>query len=141
MGHILYVASEITADGARLPSLTFGPFSISPDQQGRGYGQALLEHSLALAENSGAVMVAITGFPDYYSRFGFLKGKEVGIRYQEDPEADYFLVKLFQPEALDGRDWWFTDPPGYEVNEAELQLFDQTFSPKEKLVLPGQLGE
>ncbi|HFU3804486.1 TPA: GNAT family N-acetyltransferase [Streptococcus suis] len=141
VGHILYVASEITADGTRLPSLTFSPFSISPDQQGRGYGQALLEHSLALAENSGAVLVAITGFPDYYSRFGFVKGKEVGIRYQADPEADYFLVKLFQPEALDGRDWWFTDPPGYEVNETELQVFDQTFSPKEKLVLPGQLGE
>ncbi|MBM7267993.1 GNAT family N-acetyltransferase [Streptococcus sp. 2018037] len=47
VGHILYVASEITADGARLPSLTFGPFSISPDQQGHGYGQALLEHSLS----------------------------------------------------------------------------------------------
>ncbi|WP_277946679.1 GNAT family N-acetyltransferase [Streptococcus parasuis] len=141
VGHILYVASEIAANGARLPSLTFGPFSISPDQQGRGYGQALLEHSLALAENSGVVLVAITGFPDYYSRFGFVKGKEVGIRYQVDPEADYFLVKLFRPEVLDGRDWWFTDPPGYEVNEAELQLFDQTFSPKEKLVLPSQLGE
>ncbi|NQG97740.1 N-acetyltransferase [Streptococcus suis] len=112
VGHILYVASEITADNTRLPSLTFGPFSISPDRQGRGYGQALLEHSLALAENSGAVLVAITGFPDYYSRFGFVKGKEVGISYQADPEADYFLVKLFQPEALDGRDWWFTDPPG-----------------------------
>lgn len=25
VGHILYVASEITADGIRLPSLTFGP--------------------------------------------------------------------------------------------------------------------
>ncbi|HFI0497756.1 GNAT family N-acetyltransferase [Streptococcus suis] len=47
VGHILYVASEITADNTRLPSLTFGPFSISPDQQGCGYGQALLEHSLA----------------------------------------------------------------------------------------------
>ncbi|HFI0341102.1 TPA: GNAT family N-acetyltransferase [Streptococcus suis] len=75
VGQILYVASEITADGTRLPSLTFGPFSISPDQQGRGYGRALLKHSLALAENSGAVLVAITGFPDYYSRFGFLRGR------------------------------------------------------------------
>lgn len=102
------MASEITADGTRLPSLTFGPFSISPDQQGRGYGQALLEHSLALVENSGAVLVSITGSPDYYSRFGFVKGKEVGVRYQADPEADYFLVKLFRPEVLEGRDWWFT---------------------------------
>lgn len=141
MGHILYVASEITADGIRLPSLTFGPLSISPEHRGRGCGQCLLEHSLALAENSGAVLVAITGFPDYYSRFGFVKGKEVGVRYQADPEADHFLVKLFRPEALDDRDWWFTDPAGYEVNEAELQVFDQIFSAKEKLVLPGQLGE
>ncbi|HEM3705129.1 TPA: N-acetyltransferase [Streptococcus suis] len=141
VGHILYVASEITADGARLPSLTFGLFSISPDQQGRGYGQALLGHSLALAENSGAVLVAITGFPDYYSRFGFVKGKEVGIRYQADPETDYFLVKLFRPEALDSRDWWFTDPPGYAVDELVLEEFDKTFPYKEKLVLPGQLGQ
>ncbi|BCK44132.1 GNAT family N-acetyltransferase [Streptococcus suis] len=47
VGHIFYVASEITADGTRLPSLTFGPFSISPEHQGRGYGQELLEHSLS----------------------------------------------------------------------------------------------
>lgn len=70
--------------------------------------------------------MAITGFPDYYSRFGFVKSKEVGIRYQADPEVDYFLVKLFRPEALDGRDWWFADPPGYTVDE---------------LVLSGQLGQ
>ncbi|HFI0256672.1 TPA: GNAT family N-acetyltransferase [Streptococcus suis] len=141
VGHILYVASEITADDTSLPSLTFGPFSILPEQQGRGYGQPLLEHSLALAENSGAVLVAITGFPDYYSRFGFVKGKEVGIRYQADPEADYFLVKVFQPEALEGRDWWFTDPPGYAVDEEALEDFDKNFPYKEKSVLPGQLGE
>ena len=73
VGHILYVASEITADGIRLPSLTFGPLSISPEHRGRGCGQCLLEHSLALAENSGAVLVAITGFPDYYSRFDFVR--------------------------------------------------------------------
>ena len=89
------MASEITADGIRLPSLTFGPLSISPEHRGRGCGQCLLEHSLALAENSGAVLVAITGFPDYYSRFGFVKGKEVGVRYQADPEVDHFLVKLY----------------------------------------------
>ncbi|MBL6503994.1 hypothetical protein J5575_05205 [Streptococcus suis] len=100
-----------------------------------------MEHSLALAENSGAVLVAITGFPDYYSRFGFFKGKEVGIRYQADPEADYFLVKLFRPEVLAGRDWWFTDPPGYTVDQSVLEEFDKTFPYKEKLVLPGQLGQ
>ncbi|QWV86062.1 GNAT family N-acetyltransferase [Streptococcus parasuis] len=67
------MASEITADGICLPSMTFGPLSISPEHRGRGCGQALLEHSLALAENSGAVLVAITGFPDYYSRFDFVR--------------------------------------------------------------------
>lgn len=100
-----------------------------------------MEYSLALAENSEAVLVAITGSPDYYSRFGFVKGKEIGVRYQADPEADYFLVKLFRPEVLEGRDWWFTDPPGYTVDELVLEEFDKTFPYKEKLVLPGQLGQ
>ncbi|AER20140.1 hypothetical protein HPA88_03035 [Streptococcus suis] len=51
------------------------------------------------------------------------------------------IVKLFQQEALDGRDWWFTDPPSYTVDELVLEEFDKTFLYKEKLVLPGQLGQ
>lgn len=85
--------------------------------------------------------MAITGSPDYYSRFGFVKGKEVGVRYQADPEADYFLVKLFRPEVLEGRDWCFTGPLVYAVDELVLEEFDKTFPYKEKLVLPGQLGQ
>ncbi|HEM2713116.1 TPA: hypothetical protein U0584_000281 [Streptococcus suis] len=51
------------------------------------------------------------------------------------------IVKLFRPEALDGQDLWFTDPPGYTVEELVLEEFDKTFPYKEKLVLPGQLGQ
>ncbi|MBY4634128.1 hypothetical protein K4X31_02690 [Streptococcus suis] len=51
------------------------------------------------------------------------------------------IVKLFQLEALDGRDWWFTGPLVYTVDELVLEEFDKTFPYKEKLVLPGQLGQ
>lgn len=55
--------------------------------------------------------MAITGFPDYYSRFGFVKGKEVGIRYQADPEADYFLVKLFRQKP------WMAETGGLQIRQ------------------------
>ncbi len=51
------------------------------------------------------------------------------------------IVKLFQPEALDGWNWCFTGPLVYTVDELVLEEFDKTFPYKEKLVLPGQLGQ
>ncbi|HFI0239797.1 TPA: hypothetical protein ACGO7X_001334 [Streptococcus suis] len=35
------------------------------------------------------------------------------------------MVKLFRPEALAGRDWWFTDPPGYTGDQSVLEEFDK----------------
>ena len=36
--------------------------------------------------------------------------------------------------------WLYRDPEGYEVDEAELEIFDRKFPPKKKEKLPGQLG-
>ena len=36
--------------------------------------------------------------------------------------------------------WLYRDPEGYEVDEAELEVFDRKFPPKKKEKLPGQLG-
>ena len=42
IGHILYMRAEICADGGRVvPVMSFGPISIAPDEQRKGYGKVL----------------------------------------------------------------------------------------------------
>ena len=63
----------------------------------------------------------------------------MGIRYADDPEADYFIVKELEPGFLAKVKGVYRDPAGYFVDEAEAEAFDKQFPPKVKQKLPGQL--
>ena len=63
----------------------------------------------------------------------------MGIRYADDPEADYFIVKELEPGFWARVKGVYHDPAGYFVDEAEAEAFDKQFPPKVKQKLPGQL--
>ena len=140
IGHIMYVRSAIqTDDGRTIPIMTFGPISIAPALKGRGFGTILLRHSMEQAEKLGAGALAITGNIGFYGKSGFVPGRELGIRYAETADADYFLVAELEPGFLSGITGTYRDPAGYFVSEEEVERFDALFPPMEKLKLPGQL--
>ena len=140
IGHVMYVRSAIqTDDGRTLPIMTFGPISIAPQWKRQGYGTVLLRHSMELAREMGAGALAITGNLGFYGKSGFVVAKTRGIRYADDPDADYFLVAELEPGFLTGVSGTYRDPAGYFVDETEADQFDASFPPKEKLKLPGQI--
>lgn len=143
IGQVIYVRSEIkTDDGQALPIMTFGPICIAPDFKRRGYGKILLDYSMEKAKNMGAGALAITGNIDFYGKSGFVPAKTKGIRYKDDPDADYFLIKELEDGFLDGISGMYKDPEGYfvcEKNPEEFEKYEALFPPKEKLKLPGQL--
>ena len=145
IGQVIYVRSHILlSDGRPLPILTFGPIGIKPEYKRQGYGKQLLDASLAMARELGAGAVAITGNIDFYGKSGFVPAKEKGVRYADDPEADYFLIKELIPGFLDGVTGTYADPEGYFVADKDpkaFEAFDALFPKKEKLRLPGQLFE
>lgn len=140
IGHVMYVRSVIRTDeGGEVPTLTFGPISIAPEYQREGYGKQLVEYSIAKARELGVGAVAITGNINFYGKCGFVVAKTKGIRYEEDPDANYFLVAELKPGYLEGVSGTFKDPDGYLVDEKAVEDFDASFPTKEKLKLPGQL--
>ena len=140
MGHVMYVRSAIkTDDGRTIPIMTFGPISIAPQFKRQGYGKVLLEYSMEKAKEMGAGALAITGNIDFYGKSAFVVSKNRGVRYEDDPDADYFLIAELEPGFLDGISGTYKDPDGYFVDENEAEAFDAAFPPKEKLKLPGQL--
>ena len=143
IGQVIYVRSEIIGDdGRKIPIMTFGPIGIIPEFKRRGYGKKLLDYSMEQAEKMGAGALAITGNIDFYGKSGFVPAKTKGVRYADDPDADYFLIKELTPGFLDGISGTYKDPEGYFVCEKDPEAFEQfevTFPKKEKLKLPGQL--
>ena len=140
IGHVMYMRSAIeTDDGRTIPIMTFGPICIAPEYKRQGYGKQLLEYSMQRALELGAGALAITGNIGFYGKSGFTVSKNRGIRYADDPDADYFLIAELIPGFLDGITGFYRDPQGYFVDEQEAEAFDAAFPPKEKLKLPGQI--
>lgn len=143
IGHIMYARSEIAcSDGRALPIMTFGPISIAPEYKRQGYGKCLLDYSMEKAKDMGAGALAITGNILFYGKSGFVPAKSKGIRYADDPDASYLLIKELTPRFLSGISGTYKDPEGYFVCERDpdgFAQFEATFPEKEKQKLPGQL--
>lgn len=143
VGHIMYCEGTIELDtGGTCPIVVFGPVSIDPACQGLGLGVQLISYSMDKAARMGYGAVAITGSPDYYHRFGFVSGSSMGIFYDgidRTEEAPFFMVRELKAGYLQNVAGTFRDPVGYLTEEADVERFDQSFPPKVKLKLPGQL--
>lgn len=143
IGQIMFVRSEIDCDdGRKLPIMTFGPIGIAPEYKRQGYGKRLLDRSMEKAREMGAGALAITGNILFYGKSGFVPAKTKNIRYADDPDADYFLIKELIPGFLNGVSGSYKDPEGYFVCEKDPEAFERfeaTFPKKEKQKLPGQI--
>lgn len=139
VGSILFSrAAIVQPDGTHLPIALPGPLAVQPDRQRQGIGAALLRHSLEQAKLLGFAGTALTGSPDYYSRFGFRPCRDFDITDTEGNNPDYLMV---MPLATD------TLPAGiltesevfHTITPADVAAFDAAFPPREKHRLPGQI--
>ena len=120
------------------------PLRIAPELKRRGYGKALLDYSLEKAAKLGFGAVLFEGNIGFYGKSGFDYARNFGIRYHDLPEGEddsFFLCKELIPGYLDGVTGVYQTPQGYYVDGGEVEAFDDSFPPKEKLKLPGQLFE
>ena len=140
IGHIMYAHSQIQCDnGEIIPIMTFGPLSILPEEQGKDYGTILLQYSMDKAKELEVKALAITGNINFYKKSGFVIAKNKGVRYADDLDAEYFLIKELQNGFLENISGTYKDPDGYFVDEEEVENFDKTFPYKEKLKTDTQL--
>lgn len=143
IGHVMFVRAVIKADDGRmLPMMTFGPISIHPDYQRKGYGKILLDYALKKAAEMGVGAICMEGNIDFYGKCGFTVASTHGIHYYAEPREEivpYFLIRELKKGFLEGVTGIYQTPKGYFVDDADVEAFDKTFPPKEKRKLPGQL--
>ncbi|PWT29462.1 hypothetical protein CPT75_16425 [Butyrivibrio fibrisolvens] len=63
----------------------------------------------------------------------------LGYDLPEGEDASFFLCRELIPGYFDGITGVYQTPKGYYVEDADIEEFDKTFPPKEKLKLPGQI--
>ena len=139
VGNIMYTRARLVDEqGQEKPILTFGPISVAPEHQRRGYGKALIEESFRRAAELGYDVVVIFGSPANYVARGFQSCKKHNICLEGGRFPAAMLVKELVPGVLDGRRWFYCDSPVMAVDESAARQYDDTLPHMEKKWLPSQ---
>lgn len=143
IGNIVYALANLKSqENEEEKILIFGPVSIIPKYQNKGYGRKLIEYTLAKAKDLGYSAVAITGDPNYYHRFGFESASKYDIYYNgldKTEESPFFMIKILDKEKIANLKGIYSDPNCYNIDEKKLEEFDKKFPEKIKKRQKGQL--
>ena len=141
IGHINYSKGKIHYENGIDDAVVLGPVAIDDDYQNQGLGSRLIEHTLKLVRDYPYIFVI--GDESFYSRFGFESASKYNIYLDGtdlDEENPFFMIKIFDGDAISKELGIFHNPDVFNVDENEVEEFDKQFEYKEKLVLEGQLG-
>lgn len=133
IANVMYTRAKLRDEnGAEKEILTFGPLSVLPGFQRKGYGKKLLEHSFQKAMELGFDTIVIFGNPENYVSRGFKSCKKYKVSIGEQVYPTAMLVKELVAGALAGKSWTYQESPAYEIEEAEAEKFDENFEPRSK---------
>ena len=139
IGNIMYTKAKLIDEcGEEKEILTFGPVSILPEYQRKGYGKRMMEYSFERAAALGYDTIVIFGNPGNYVGRGFKSCKKFNVCADNGRYPAAMLVKELVPGALDGRKWVYRDSPVMAFSEEEAQRYDDTLEKLEKKWQPSQ---
>ena len=139
IGNVMYTRATLTDEaGAVKDILTFGPVSITPEHQRKGYGKRLLEHSFRRAAELGWEVIVIFGSPVNYVGRGFKSCKKFNVCLENGKFPSAMMVKELKEGALDGRRWVYRDSPVMAIDEEEARRYDDTLAPMAREYRPSQ---
>ncbi len=139
VANVMYTKTTlVSGDGHKKAVLSFGPLSVDPKYQRRGYGRKILEHSFTAAQRHGYDTVVIFGAPHNYFCHGFKNACRYDVSLEGGVVPTGMLVKELVPGVLSGKKWTFYGSTAHEVDETKVEEFDKTFVPKIKEYKPSQ---
>ena len=101
IGHILFTA--VRMEPHEVSAQILAPLAVSAHHQRSGVGKKLIHTSLDHLRSNGVALVFVLGYPDYYSRFGFIPAGSQGFEapYSILPKnADAWMVRELVTGAI-----------------------------------------
>ena len=142
IAHINYSNGEITFDdGKSKMAMVLGPISVDENYQNQGYGTELIDYTLNLISKKNIDYIFVIGDENYYSRFGFESASAYNLFLEGTPtdeENPFFMIKIFN-DKINLNKGIFSIPDVFNVEQRDVDEFDEKFEYKEKIVHENQL--
>ncbi len=102
VGHVIFSEAYIDTNSGRVPAIALGPLAVHPDWQQQGIGSKLVGEGLSAGRRLGHRIAVVIGHSTYYPRFGFTRGRPLGIEMVLGRREESRMVIALVSGALDG---------------------------------------
>lgn len=102
VGHVIFSDARIETESGAVPAKALGPLAVHPGWQQRGIGTQLGKEGLEACRRLGHRIAVVIGHSSYYPRFGFQRGRPLGIEMALGRLEQSRMVVELVPGALDG---------------------------------------
>ena len=125
VGVIMYHKARVVDGAKETEIITFGPLAVEPTCFSKGVGGMLLKETLRLAREAGYLGIALCGEPDYYPKYGFLRGAGSGLEHAVFGTPDPFMIYPLNEgfEKLRGK---FHEAKVFEECDDEAEIAEYT---------------
>lgn len=138
-GTIMYFKCVIHGQKEDVIIASFGPLCVDHKYKNCGIGRKLLEATLPLVKEAGFPGVVIFGEPYYYPKFGFKRGRDLGLTDMEGNTSDPFMGIELVEGGLHIEGGRFEESSVVEeLTEEALAELDQHFPVLKKIKRPCQ---
>lgn len=97
VGHILF--SEVKVDDFTL--LALAPVSVLPEYKNKGIGKELISRGHEVARELGYKGIVLLGYPEYYSKFGYITSTKYDIKSSFEVPDEFFMAIQLEDGSLD----------------------------------------
>jgi putative acetyltransferase len=102
VGHILFSPAVIEGQHGKLVGLGLAPLAVLPEYQRKGIGTELMQTAIARIKEGGCPYIIVIGHPEYYTRFGFERASQFGIRSEWEVPDEPFMILMLDRKAMNG---------------------------------------
>ena len=128
IGNIMYSKSfVIYENGKKLDTISFGPVSIDPKYQRKGFGSQLIKYSMDRAKEMGFGAVIIYGNPMNYCHLGFISSKKYQIGNSEGKYPCGLLVKTLNENVFNDQKCKYYESKSFNFDLTGFEEFDNSF--------------
>jgi putative acetyltransferase len=139
IGNIMFTKSQLISESAIEKNIvTFGPVSILPEFQRKGFGKKLIEYAMNKAKELNYAAIVIFGNPSNYVNLGFKSCRKFSIYTQNKVFPCAMLVKELVEGSLANENWLYQESPVYNFDQEKAALFDLNFEKLEKSIRGSQ---
>lgn len=139
IGNVMYTRCKLEDDNGHTKNiLSFGPLSVLPGYQRKGYGKKLLEYSFEKALEMGYDAIVIFGNPENYICNGFKSCYRYNISVGDGVYPVAMLARELKPGAIEKGNWKYIESPAYDIDYSDFADFDRDFEQMEEAYADSQ---